>query len=420
MASSVSAMPDDLQMKKVLVAAPFPPRLDGRHGGSRSLAQLLVRLCARHSIGLIVLKAHDEQGVDENLRACCAFVEEVDIPPPGRSPAARLVNRARLRAALARGVPTWAALRSAEGLAGRLEELVRTWRPDVVQLDYRIMGQYLPAIPRSTPKLLVDLDPVSSDAKVASLLAPLESRAWSALGRAVARQVDALVVLTEHDRATIQELDPAAPVICIPLGYDIPERPLNPAGTNDHEIIYVGSFIHPPNVDAAMRLMEDIFPRVKARVPDATLRLVGSYASARVDAARGDGVEVLHDVPDVRPYLDAAAVFVAPIRTGGGMRVKVLEALAHGKALVATPLSIQGLDLEAGRHVLVGSTDAELADAIVQLLLDRERRTALATAGRDWAETHLELEPRVRAYDELYRSLTEVATVRRAVLAPRD
>jgi polysaccharide biosynthesis protein PslH len=422
MAISQLSMPEDNPERawKVLVAAPFPPRLDGRHGGSRALAQLLMRLCGRHSIGLIVLKAHDEQGVDENLRARCAFVEEVEIPPPGRSPAARLISRARLRAALVRGVPTWAALRSADGLAGRLEELVRTWRPDVVQLDYRIMGQVLPAIPRSTPRLLVDLDPVSSDAQVASLLAPLEARAWSALGRSVARQVDALVVLTEHDRATIEELDPAAPVACIPLGYDIPERPLNPSGTNDHEIIYVGSFIHPPNVDAAMRLVEDIFPRVRARVPDATLKLVGSYTCARVDAARGDAVEVLHDVPDVRPYLDAAAVFVAPVRTGGGMRVKVLEALAYGKALVATPLSIEGLDLEAGKHVFVGTTDAELADAIVDLLLDRERRTAVATAGRRWAEKHLDMESRVRAYEGLYASLTERATVRPAVLAPHE
>jgi polysaccharide biosynthesis protein PslH len=421
MALPLPTMPDELQMKKVLVAAPFPPRLDGHHGGSRALGQLLMRLCARHSIGLAVLKAHDEQGVDETLRARCAFVEEVEIPPPGRSPAARLVYRARLRAALVRGVPTWAAERTANGFATRLEQLVRTWCPDVVQFDYRIMGQFLPAIPRSTPRLLVDLDPVSSDAQVASLLAPLEARAWSALGRSVSRQVDALVVLTEHDRATIEELDPAAPVACIPIGYDVPERPLNPVGTNGREIIYVGSFIHPPNVDAGLRLVQDIFPRVKARVPDATLRLVGSYASARVDAVSGDSVEVLHDVPDVRPYLDAAAVFAAPIRTGGGMRVKVLEALAHGKALVASPLAIEGLDVEGGKHVLVGTTDAEFADALVDLLLHPERRKAVATAGRAWAEENLDLEPLVRAYEELYASLTDRAgvSVRRAVLAPR-
>jgi len=401
-------MPDEaaLERRKVLVTAPFPPRLDGRHGGSRSLAQLLVRLAERNDLGLVVLKTHEEPGVDDELGACCEVVEEVEIPPVGRSAAARVVNRARLRAALLRGVPTWAAERSASGFGERLERLVRRWRPDVVQFEYRIMGQFLSAIPRSTPRLLVDLDPVSSDAEVASLLAPLEARAWRALGRSVAREVDALVVLTEQDRETITELDPEAPVVCIPLGYDVPEQALDPLGGSGHEIIYVGSFIHPPNVDAAMRLVHDLLPRVRTLVPDATVRLVGSYASARVDAASGDGVHVLHDVPDVLPYLDAAAVFAAPIRRGGGMRVKVLEALAYGKAIVASPLAVEGLGVEDGTHVLVGRSDEEFAERLAALLLDPGRRRALAQAARAWAEQHLDLEPVVRAYEHLYESLT--------------
>src|SRR5438552_3326554 len=87
---------------RLLVCAPFPPRLDGRHGGSRALAQLLVRLAARHNVALLVLKAPDEPGVDRVLRRACELVEEVEIPPVGRSFTARLSNRVRLRAALLR------------------------------------------------------------------------------------------------------------------------------------------------------------------------------------------------------------------------------------------------------------------------------------------------------------------------------
>jgi|SRR5581483_8274188 len=406
-----------LERRKVLVTAPFPPRLDGRHGGSRSLAQLLIRLAERHDVGLAVLRSPDEPGLDDELRALCELVEEVEIPAVGRSPAARLVNRMRLRTALVRGVPTWAAERSASGFGERLEQLVRRWRPDVVQFEYRIMGQFLSAVPKSTPRLLVDLDPVSSDAEVASLLAPLEARAWRALGRSVVQEVDALVVLTEQDRATIAGLDPDAPVVRIPLGYDIPEQALDPLGTSEREIIYVGSFIHPPNVDAAMRLVHDLLPRVRARVPDATVRLVGSYASARVDAASGDGVMVLHDVPDILPYLDAAAVFAAPIRRGGGMRVKVLEALAYGKAIVASPLAVEGLEVEEGTHVLVGRTDDQFAERLAELLLDPSRRRELAVAARAWAEEHLDLEPVVRAYEDLYDSLTAGRTAGRVPAA---
>src|SRR5713101_4001224 len=121
---------------RVLVVAPFPPRLDGRHGGSRALAQFLARLATRHSVALLVLRAQDEPGVDDALRHICDHVEEVGIPPVGISFGARLSNLIRLRSALLRGMPTWAAERTAPGFGARLEELVRVWHPDVVQLEY--------------------------------------------------------------------------------------------------------------------------------------------------------------------------------------------------------------------------------------------------------------------------------------------
>jgi glycosyltransferase involved in cell wall biosynthesis len=391
-------------MWRVLVAAPFPPRLDGRHGGSRALAQFLARLAARHSIALLVLRAHDEAGVDDVLRPLCDSVEEVEIPPVGPSFGARLTRRIRLRAALLRGTPTWAAERRAPGFGARLEELVRVWRPDVVQLEYRIMGQFLPEIVGSAPCLLVDLDPVSSEGGQSLLLTPLETRAWKSLGRAVSRQVDSLVVLTERDRETVSELGGSTPVARIPLGYDLSDSPLDPAGTDD-SIVCIGSFIHPPNIDAAVWLAREIFPSVKARVPAASLQLIGSNPPSGIDGLGGNGVTVRGEVGDVLPYLDAAAVVAAPIRLGAGMRVKVLEALAGGKAIVATPLALEGLEVSHGEHVLVAETAAEFADALVELLADVHRRTAIAKAARRWAEQNLDLDRQVQAYEALYEEI---------------
>jgi glycosyltransferase involved in cell wall biosynthesis len=403
---------------RVLVIAPFPPRLDGMHGGSRAIAQLVARLATRHRVALLVLRAHDEPGVDEGLRSFCDLVEEVEIPDIGPLLGARLANRIRLRVALVRGIPTWAAERTSPVFGARLRELANVWHPDVVQLGYRIMGQFLPAVGGCpAPCLLVDYDPTSTEGTRSSLLAPLEARAWKSLGRVVSRLVDSLVVLTEHDREIISALNGSAPVTCIPLGYDVPELPLDPTGSDLYGIVYVGSFIHPPNVDAAVRLVRDIFPSVKSRVPGASLQLVGSYASKGVLALSGTGVTIRGEVPDVQPYLDTAAVVAVPIRMGGGMRVKVLEALAGGKAIVATPLALEGLDLKDGEHVVVAETDAEFADALVALLTDPERRTAIARAARRWAERNLDLDSRVRAYEALYTSLIEDRESRRAQLA---
>ena len=170
-------------------------------------------------------------------------------------------------------------------------------------------------------------------------------------------------------------------------------------------VLFVGSFGHPPNADAAVRLARAIMPAVRARVPDALLEIVGDAPPPAVRELAGDGVVVTGRVPDVGPHLERAAVVAAPLHLGGGMRVKVLESLAAGKALVATPRALAGLELDAGRHALVASTDAELSDAVAALLEDPERRRGIGAAAREWAVAQLDWEHAAAAYAELYADL---------------
>jgi polysaccharide biosynthesis protein PslH len=395
--------------RRVLVATPFPPRLDGRHGGSRAIAQLLVGLAERHDIALLALKAVEEPGVDAILRRACDRVDEVEIPAVGSSFRKRLVNRLRLRAALLCRVPTWASERAAPAFGSRLEALVRDWHPDIVQLEYRIMGQYLPApTTHSVPCILADVDPISADSARSGLRGWLETRAWESLGRTSFGRVDSVVVLTERDRGAVRGLSGSTPIVRIPLGYDIPDSPLDPGGSNPYDIVCIGSFVHPPNVDAALWLANDIFPSVRARIPAASLTLIGSHAPPGALPIERSTVRLRVDVPDVRPYLDAAAVVAVPIRRGGGMRVKVLEALSAGKAIVATPLALEGLDVTSGEQVVVAETATQFADALTVLLSDRKRRTRMAKAARAWAERHLDIAAEVAAYERLYDSLLGV------------
>ncbi len=127
----------------------------------------------------------------------------------------------------------------------------------------------------------------------------------------------------------------------------------------------------------------------------------------RCERSRSDSVLVTGRVDDVTPFLAAAAVVTAPISTGGGMRVKTLEALAAGKALVASSLALEGVEVRAGEHALVADDDLAFADAVVALLGDDQRRAALGRAGRAWAETHVDWRQVTAAYDALYASLLE-------------
>ena len=208
----------------------------------------------------------------------------------------------------------------------------------------------------------------------------------------------------ERDAALLRPLAGATPIEIIPLGVSASPVALDAAG-KAAELLFVGNFIHPPNVEAAERLIHGILPRVRALCPDAALHIVGANLPPRWQTREGEGLLLSADVADVGPFLDRAAVVMAPLSIGGGMRVKVMEALAAGKAVVATPLALEGLAVEDGDQVRIGRTDAELSDAAVELLRDSQRRVALGRRARAWAVTALDWSGPVAAFERLYASL---------------
>ncbi|PYV03102.1 MAG: hypothetical protein DMG10_12550 [Acidobacteria bacterium] len=400
-----------LRPKRLLFLLPFPPRLDARHGGGRATAQLLVKLATRHRVALLYLRAPSDPPLDTTLQERCELVEEVMRPDPGFSLAE---GWSRLNSLL-RARPLWAAGSSVAAYGPRLRALARTWRPDIVQIEYHVMGQYLSALDGCpAPRVLTEYEPGAQVARdlldsrrgLARLPYWLSWRAWERFEGAVIGQVQAVVALTERDRLVLAPFAPHTPIVRIPLGMALPEHPLNPLGHSPPSLLFVGNFGHPPNADAAVRLISAIFPRVQARFPELVLHIVGEQPAPRVRQMANANVIVTGPVPDVTPYLDRAALVVVPLRLGGGMRVKVLEALAAGKAVIASPLAVEGLDVVDGEHVFVAESDPQFCDAIAQLLAHPEQRTALAARARAWAHANLSWERSIVAYETLYQNLT--------------
>jgi glycosyltransferase involved in cell wall biosynthesis len=388
--------------RKILFVTPFPPRLDAHHGGGRAVAQLVSRLAARNRIAVLTLRAEHEQPVDERLRDYCELVEEVPRHLIGRSPRRAWTERRRLLMLLS-GKADWLAGACVAGFATRLSDIAHSWAPDVVQVEFLVMAQYLRALDGCrAARVLVDPDP--------PLRSPQNRRArlaWRRLLIDGARVADAVVVLTDSDRELVRSLTRAERIVRIPLAVELPKRALNPVGSGSSPtVVFFGSFTHRPNVDAGLRLVRGIFPQVLERNPRARLSIIGADPPRSLRRAAGEHVAVMGAVPDLAPYLDQAAVVVAPISTGGGMRVKVLETLAAGKALVASRLAVDGLDLTTGVQVALASTDAEFAEKIAELLDDPVRRVSIAGEARRWAHVNLGWEGPVSAYEALYESLT--------------
>lgn len=403
--------------RRLLFLAPFAPRLDAAHGGGRAMAQLLSGLAERHRVALLFLRGDGEPGVDNELNRRLERVEE--FSRFGRNRAVglrrRLQKQARAAAALVSSRPTWATHCAVPALSRRLRELARTWRPDVVHAEYHVMGQYLADLDGSTARRVLDeYEPGVGPARELwrssrgfdRFRNRLDLRAWERFEGRVARLADAVVVFTERDRKALAPYAGSVPLVTIPLGTELPAQALDPAGAPPPAVLFTGSYHHPPNVDAALLLARSIFPKVRERRPDAALTLVGEAPPEELLATAGPGVTVTGFVPSLYPYLDAAAVVAAPLFRGGGMRVKILEALAAGKAIVASPLAVEGIGVTDGSEVILAATAEGFAEAILALLDDRDRRVALAGRARAWAEENLGRERWIAAYEGLYDTLT--------------
>jgi sugar transferase (PEP-CTERM/EpsH1 system associated) len=221
-------------------------------------------------------------------------------------------------------------------------------------------------------------------------------------GRALARATGVLAV-SETDRETLARLYPAAtraPIHVVPTGVDSEFFRFAPSPPASRSLVFTGSMDWLPNEDAMVWFCREILPLVRAAEPDTTLTIVGRTPTARVaQLADLPAVTVTGRVDDVRPFMGDAAVYVVPLRIGGGTRLKIFEAMAMGKAVVSTAIGAEGLPIRDGEHVRIEDDPAAFAAAVVHLMRDVDRRRELERAARtlveeryDWSEVSRELE----------------------------
>ncbi len=232
------------------------------------------------------------------------------------------------------------------------------------------------------------------------LAAQFELRRTERFEGGVATRFDRVLVTSKADRSDLLALAPASRrgalagrLEVVPNGVDLDfftptGEPRDPA-----TLVMTGKMSYHANATAAIRLVEDVMPRVWATRPGARLLIVGKDPPREVvrlqDAGDGaGGVVVTGTVEDIRPFLRTATIAVAPIRYGVGIQNKVLEALACGTPVVATPQATSALDITDGRDLVVGRDPGELANAIGALLGDADRRRRIGEAGRAYVERH--------------------------------
>ncbi len=201
--------------------------------------------------------------------------------------------------------------------------------------------------------------------------------------RVLIPQFNAVTCTSDIDAAVFQQHCPEDAIEIIPNGVDTTHyRPDFTAEASAH-LIYIGSMDWYPNENAVAFFADEVLPRIQKKVPDVAFSIVGGNPSARVQKlAERDGVVVTGRVPEIKPYFAAATVFVVPLRIGSGTRLKILEALAMGKAIVSTTVGAEGLDLKNGEEIFIADEPTDFADAVIRLLTDPQLRRRIGENGR--------------------------------------
>jgi polysaccharide biosynthesis protein PslH len=375
-------------------------------GGRLLSFNIITQLSQRHQVSVVT--SHGPGESPHHVRGQLSHCERVELfahAPPKRGTRRFAVSLARSwLSPLPVDLWRWRLLRLRKGVAELLEE----GDFDVCVADSLVA---MPNVPWPCPVPLV-----LSQQNVEHML-------WKRLGRVVPSWQRALVELesrkmrryearacaratltiavSQADRDRLRAISPGATVCAVPSGVDTAY--FAPRGEPEvpGRLVFTGSMDWYPNEDAVRHFIDAILPAIRREAPHTTVSIVGRDPSSRLRAAaaRAD-VQITGTVADVRPYVGQAEVFVVPLRIGGGTRLKILEGLAMGKAVVSTTIGAEGLPLVPGTHLLQADDPPEFARAVVALLREPRRRSALGAAGRrlvreySWAEVGRDFEAR--------------------------
>jgi polysaccharide biosynthesis protein PslH len=225
--------------------------------------------------------------------------------------------------------------------------------------------------------------------------------------RRICRAAGRVVAVSEADRASLRRLMPDLEVAVVPNGVDLDfyrpgvTSPIEGLGAD--ALVFTGKMDYRPNVDAVLWFVEAVLPLIQQAAPQAHFYVVGQQPHARLAALAGHpGVTITGGVPDVRPYIAAAGAYVIPLRIGGGTRLKVLEAMAMGQAIVSTRLGCDGFPFADGGEARLADTPADFAAATLSVLRDREQAARLGRAARDYVAAHYGWERIVPLMEKMY------------------
>lgn len=354
---------------------------------------LIKRVSEHHEVSVLsLLEFQDELERAASLEAYCAHVDGVVADRGWPGTAATAIG------GMVRGRPIATAPFYYPGLARRIHLLTHSRAFDLVQIEHSFLAPYRSALaPHFNGATVLSLHNIGvqqyrsmldMSSGMARILAGLKWRSMRGWEAHATRHFDRTIVVSDKDRELLRSLGVRFGVSTIENGVDCDVlRPLAEPPPNTEEILFIGTMGYLPNRDAMRYFCREILPIIRARRPGCRLTIVGSGGFEHLsDLAKPGVVKITGRVADPLPFYARARLAIVPLRSGGGSRLKILEAMALGRPVVSTSLGSEGLELEDGKELLTADEPLAFAEHVLRLLEDNHYWHSLASAARSKVE----------------------------------
>ena len=375
--------------------------------------QFLRLLAREHEVALLTFEEPDEA---EKVRAVAALGVTVHTVPRSKS-SERDKRKAQLRSMFSRRSYQWRSLYS-RAMQAKLEALTRSQPYDVIQIESSQLAGF-----DFGPGAVTVLDEHNIEYELLYRMYQTERSAlrrlynWLEYTKFKREEIDSwrrmsgCVMTSAREYKILQALTPGTAAIVGANAVDVEHFQPSTAPPKPNVLAMTGLMHYRPNIDGAVYFVEHVLPRILAVRPDTVFYIIGAGPTDELKRLTGPNVVVTDTVPDVRPFVHDASVFVVPLRMGGGTRLKVLEGLSMSKPVVSTSVGCEGIDVVDGEHLLIADDPESFAAATLRLMEDRAFAARLGEQGRQLVEAGYKWESVVARLVAFYRQLlTQNAT----------
>jgi polysaccharide biosynthesis protein PslH len=384
---------------------PYPP-----DEGIKLLSYNLIKqFSGSHEVSLAsIIESDPERNYIKNLGELCRKIEVVEMKVP-KSPFLRLWN------ILFQKYPFCVYQFYSKDFADKINEMIKEGNYDILHFIfvntsiYRNYSMQIPAVYSQVDAMSMLF--YKNIAKEKNLLRKIYTYTqYRKMLRYEAETIGKFhktTVVSPVDKEWILSRNPGLELEVVTYGVD--EEYFSPADAEDDypSVVFRGIMSFMPNIDAALYFSNEIFPLILKQIPGTKFLIVGKDPVKEIlKLGERPNIKVLGYVEDIRPYMARASVNICPMRIGSGIKNKILEAMAMGKAIVATKMACAGIDITEGENIMIGNGPVEFAEKTVKLLKDREAAKRIGRNARGFVTKNHSWKKTAGVFEELYREAT--------------